>query len=218
MWLTNPNIPRVQVAMPTPQRFQVMTWLEAGGYTACGNEPTEAECRQKIQAFCPDVILLTICLRQESGWRTMTTIRAIHPAVKIILLAEIVNPIGLARAITYGAVAYLPNTISQKQLLATVETVIDGVQLFDPHILQATMAGVATGVLAGKQQDVSTELTEAEERVLRLLVSGLDNAGIAQHLNVTINTIKTHMRHVFHKIQVKDRTQAAVWAVRQGLG
>ncbi len=59
-------------------------------------------------------------------------------------------------------------------------------------------------------------LTDAELRVLRLIGQGLDNAAIAQSLSLSPNTIKTHVRHIFEKLQVSDRTQAALWAVRHG--
>ena len=59
-------------------------------------------------------------------------------------------------------------------------------------------------------------LSDAELRVLRLIGQGLDNAAIAQSLSLSPNTIKTHVRHIFEKLQVSDRTQAALWAVRHG--
>jgi DNA-binding NarL/FixJ family response regulator len=59
-------------------------------------------------------------------------------------------------------------------------------------------------------------LSEAERRVLRLIGQGLDNATIADSLSLSPNTIKTHVRHIFDKLHVSDRTQAALWAVRHG--
>ena len=58
---------------------------------------------------------------------------------------------------------------------------------------------------------------DAETRVLRLLAEGLDNDGIAAALSLSVNTVKTHIRHIFEKLNVSDRTQAALWAVRHGM-
>ncbi len=194
--------------------------LERAGFIIVGEAATGREVIAQVDALHPDVVLLDIRMPDGDGLHTLETIKEQHPEVRVIMLTTYANPGYLARAITAGAAGYLTKEADPNQIIGAIRAAVSGEQLLDFKLLQMALRSVA----AQAPQQVLPEdtlvepLTEQEKAILRLIVAGLSNEEIGQALSITVNTVKTHVRHIFQKLGVSDRTQAAVWAVRHGLG
>ncbi len=193
--------------------------LEREGMQVVGEAATGREAVEKTQALSPDVVLLDIRMPEGDGLWALETIKATHPAVCVIMLTTYANPGYLARAVTAGAAGYLTKETDPDRIVAAIRAAVAGDELLDRNLLRAALRNVApeTELPLAAEEPPLEPLTEQEIAVLRLIAAGLGNEEIGAALAISVNTVKTHIRHIFQKLGVSDRTQAAVWAVRHGL-
>jgi len=125
----------------------------------------------------------------------------------------------LLRALSSGAAGFVLKDIPREELLVTVRAVAAGTSRVDQKFLQTVLHGLedAGDETENNPQDIPEPLTPREMDVLRLLVEGLTNQAIAQTLTLSPGTVKSYLQSVFQKLNVSDRTQAAVKAIRLGL-
>jgi len=193
--------------------------LEREGMQVVGEAATGHEAVVKTQELSPDVVLLDIRMPDGDGLWALETIKARHPEVCVIMLTTYANPGYLARAVTAGAAGYLTKETDPDRIIAAIRAAVAGDELLDRNLLRAALHNVMsqTDVRIEPEEPPLEPLTEQELAVLRLIAAGLGNEEIGEALSISVNTVKTHIRHIFQKLGVSDRTQAAVWAVRHGL-
>lgn len=193
--------------------------LEREGMQVVGEAATGRETIAKTRELSPDVVLLDIRMPDGDGLQALEAIKADQPQVSVIMLTTYANPGYLARAVAGGAAGYLTKETDPDQIVRAIRAVVAGDELLDRELLQAALRNVATETTIESEPDELPiePLTEQELTVLRLIVAGLGNDQIGKSLSISVNTVKTHVRHIFQKLGVSDRTQAAVWAVRHGL-
>ncbi len=174
---------------------------------------------EMVNDLHPDVLLLDIRMPDMDGLRALAAIKAAHPQISVIMLTTYANPEYLARAISLGAAGYLSKEVDPQRIPRAVRAAATGETLLDRTLLQAALKNVAAPppVDAEPAALPIPDLTDQETIVLKLIVEGLNNDAIADTLSISRSTVKTHVRHIFQKLDVSDRTQAAVWAVRHGL-
>ncbi len=201
-------------------REGLRTILERAGIEVVGEAASGREAVEKTETLRPDVVLLDIRMPDEDGLHALTRIKERAPETRVIILTTYTNPGYLAQAIIAGATGYLTKETSPNQIVGAIRAAVAGDQLLDRSVLEMALRSVASRRSASSEsaEDLVEPLTEQEELVLRLIAAGLNNEEIARTLSITVNTVKTHVRHIFQKLGVSDRTQAAVWAVRHGLG
>ena len=183
----------------------------------------EREAIEQANATRPQVMLLDIRMPDLDGLQALSAIKEAQPQTAVIMLTSHTYPAYLSRAVALGAAGFLSKEVDPDKIPASVRAAAEGNHLLDRDLLKMALA---TAVSDSPHPQTTGEpgmapiaddlLTDAELRVLRLIGQGLDNAAVAQSLNLSPNTIKTHVRHIFEKLQVSDRTQAALWAVRHG--
>lgn len=197
--------------------------LEREGFQVVAEASTGREAIEQVSAHNPQVVLLDIRMPDLDGLQALAAIKEAHPHTAVIMLTSHAYPAYLARAVAFGAAGFLSKEVDPAKIPATVRAAAEGNHLLDRELLQTALATAVadyptpqsvTGAAPNPIPD--NLLTEAEWRVLRLIGQGLDNAAIAHSLHLSPNTIKTHVRHIFEKLHVSDRTQAALWAVRHG--
>lgn len=169
------------------------------------------------KALQPDVMLLDIRMNNGDGLQALPQIKAASPHTSVIMLTTYANPGYLARAISNGASGYLSKETNPDQIVRAVRAAASGEELIDRSLLEATLSqAVDTTTPTSEPIDMPIEpLSERELEVLRLMVQGLSNLIIAETLNISVPTVKTHVQHILQKLHVSDRTQAALLAVRQ---
>ncbi len=193
--------------------------LEREGLRVVGEARTGREAIALAESLSPNVVLLDIRMPDLDGLQALAAIKAARPETSVIMLTSHANPGYLARAVAHGAAGFLSKEVDPDRIPAAVRAAAAGDHLLDPALLRAALASAAVETSIVPEPDAAPAdlLTDAETRVLRLLAEGLDNDAIAAALSLSVNTIKTHIRHIFEKLNVSDRTQAALWAVRHGL-
>ena len=162
----------------------------------------------------PDVILLDIRMPDDDGLSTLEKLRAKAPECKVVMLSTYDNPTYVARSVAFGAADYVLKAAPRQDLIEAITAAATG-QSPSRHGELKKVA--ATMKIRQTLADDDVPLTPRETQVLRNLALGLSNKEIGKSLEISIETVKEHVQNILRKINVKDRTQAAVWAVRKGL-
>ncbi|WP_353948176.1 response regulator transcription factor [Sporolactobacillus sp. Y61] len=159
----------------------------------------------------PEVILMDLIMERGNGIDATKEILAKHPLRKIIILTSYYDDQQVFPAIKAGATSYLLKTSSAEEIIEAIHKAHNGKTVLDGKVAQKIVAGYH------RQPALSDQLTEREREVLRLIADGRSNAEIAKVLFIGIKTVKTHVSSILGKLNVSDRTQAAVYAYQHHL-
>ena len=181
--------------------------LKVVAEAASGREAVEA-----AKAHAPDVVLMDLLMPGMDGVETTRAVKEASPESHVVVLTSHHDDAYVFAALRAGALGYVLKTIGAEELAGTVRRAARGEPTLHPSIALRLMQNVR-----GEQEDVTSELTPRELEVLKLIAEGLTNADIAERLGVAEKTVKGHVGNVLSKLQVHDRTQAAVYAWREGV-
>ena len=167
----------------------------------------------------PDVILLDLVMPGMDGIEATLKIVESNPRSRVIILTSFGEEDRVFPAIRAGAHGYLLKDIPPDDLVQAVRDAYLGKVQLHPEVARKLMSAVAAKEEspAGQAGPPFGELTEREVEVLRLIAEGLNNREIAERLVISDKTVKTHVSSILGKLQLEDRTQAAIYALRHGL-
>jgi DNA-binding NarL/FixJ family response regulator len=175
-----------------------------------GEATTGAEAVELTRALLPDVVLLDIQMPDMDGIAAATAIRAVAQAA-VLILSSFNDDARVYAAMRAGVQGYLLKEMSGAALVAAIRGVAGGAPQLHPKIARRLMERAAA------PEDPLGQLAQRELEVLRLIAGGRSNKEIGLALDLTENTVKTYVREILSKLNVVDRTQAALLAVRYGL-
>lgn len=179
-----------------------------------GEATTADETLSKLKADKVDVVLLDVRLKDSDGLNLLARIKMDFPQLQVLVYSGYDNPTFVARAVALGAAGYLLKETAVTELVAAIQQVAAGESTWTRESLRRVTGALATPRVANP---VSVPLTQRENDVLKLIAEGATNKVIAKDLRISYETVKEHVQNILKKIGVSDRTQAAVWAVRNGL-
>ena len=180
----------------------------------------------KVEQHSPEVVLIDIHMPVMDGLTATRRIKEKYPRTSVIVLTLYNNEQYVIEAVKAGAAGYLLKNSSRDEISKTIREVNNGGLLIKTTMLQKALAGAIEGGGAGNLDfrgkpwgtDAEFEALSARElEVLKLLVEGMTNKDIGAQLFITEDTAKKHVQNIIYKLQVSDRTQAAVKAIRMGL-
>ncbi len=184
-----------------------------GGFTVLAEAEHGTQAVELARTAQPDVILMDIVMPDMDGVGAIRQIMRETPSARIIALTMYRQEQYMLDAIRAGARGFLLKTVDARVLIAAIEAVHRGDYLIDPIIA----AHVLSEFHLQMPEPARVEpLTESEMAVLRLVAQGVDNQDIAQALNYSVYTVANRLRTIYEKLHVTNRTQAALYALRQG--
>jgi DNA-binding NarL/FixJ family response regulator len=193
------------------------------GIEVVGIATDGVEAIEKVAHVCPDVVLMDLRMPGMNGIEATRLIRKRYPDVKVLILTTYGTDEWLFEAVRSGASGYLLKGTPREALIAAVKGTAIGRTHVDPEIAGRLFEQVAQSDI-GSLRDTPSEgatlletLSERELDVLRLLARGLTNTDIAGRLYLSEGTVRNYVSAILSKLEVSDRTQAAVLALRYGL-
>lgn len=202
-----------------------LTLEQIDGFQVVGEANDGRVAVDNVIRIKPDVVLMDIGLPTMDGIEATRQVKEQAPDTRVIMLTSHDSDRDVFAALAAGADGYCLKEVSGTQLAMAIRCVADGAAWLDPGVASRVLKACAVGGSASQAQvDVSQRITSNQQSlsqreldVLKLVVDGLSNQEIADRLVVSVETVKTHMRHIMEKMAVSDRTQAAVKAMREGL-
>lgn len=182
--------------------------FEVVGEAVNGTEAVDLACRLK-----PDVILMDIQMSELDGVQATRRIMGDNPQARVIILTMYRRDDYVFEAIKAGARGYLLKDVDWRDLIHAVRTVSEGQAILDPAMAVRVLDEFRR---MGHGDDEGESLSDGEMRVLMLLAQGLDNPAIATELSLAEKTVTNRLSNIYQKLHVNNRTQAALYALRQG--
>jgi DNA-binding NarL/FixJ family response regulator len=171
-----------------------------------------------VRELAPDVVVMDLNMPSMSGVEATRHIAGLSPLTRVIVLTISDEDGDVLDAIVAGACGYLLKDASIDDVVTGIRSAAVGASLISPTIaakvLQRVRASTPDTELA---ESIGTELSDRELEVLKLIASGKDNGQIAAELVISPKTVKNHISNILMKLQIQNRIQAAVYAVRSGL-
>lgn len=171
-----------------------------------GEAETTARGFELFKQTSPDVTLMSLRFQETCAIDELDKFLKFAPKAKIIVLASHAGDAEITRSLQQGAFGYICKDVSEAELLKAVRTVAA-----NRKFIPSDVAGILSEHLGQEP------LTAAERRILEMIVKGLSNKEIAHSSKISENTVKTHIKNIFDKIGVSDRTSAATTAIKRGL-
>jgi two-component system, NarL family, response regulator DevR len=165
----------------------------------------------------PDVVLMDVRLPDGTGIEACREIRRECQDVQVLFLSSFTDEDVLVSALLAGGAGFLPKDINEDRLLRAIETVATGESIFDTATRRAVMLKLQQRApIAAAAPPLLTKLSRQEQRVVQLVAEGKTNKEIASDLTLSDNTVRNYIAHIFHKLKISRRAQAAAMVSRAG--
>lgn len=165
--------------------------------------------------LAPDVALMDLVMPGMDGVETTRQLKRVSPSTQVIVLTSFDDEEHILPAIRAGALSYLLKHVRTDELVDAVRKAARGEVVMSPQVAARVMRELRQG--PGEKSNIETDLSEREMEVLRLIAEGRQNAEIAGTLVISEHTVKRHVSNILSKLHLADRTQAAVYAWREGM-
>jgi NarL family two-component system response regulator LiaR len=189
--------------------------FEVVGEAGSGGEAALLAAALLAADLAPDVVLMDLVMPEMDGVTATRLIKQHSPRSQVIVVTSYHEDEHIYPAIRAGALSYLLKSVGLDELVGAVRKAARGEATLHPHVA-ARLAQELHGASAGTRWLYDT-LSEREREVLGLIATGLTNAQIAERLVISERTVKSHVNNILSKLQVADRTQAAIFAWREGV-
>jgi DNA-binding NarL/FixJ family response regulator len=193
----------------------------AGPIEIVGEADNGADAIAQVIEQQPSVVLVDIDLPGKNGIETTRCIKQQLPDTRVVIFTGHTDDERLFDAIEAGADAYVVKSSDMENLVLAIRAVLSGAVWLDPLVAVKVMKASASGYMRGGGQGGDGEqrdlLSEREKEIVKLIAAGMSNQSIAKKLYLSVDTIKTHIRHIMEKMDVNNRTEAVVKAMKMGL-
>lgn len=192
--------------------LEIQDDIEVVGEAADGDEGVA-----RAEELRPDIVLMDVKMPGTDGIEALRELRRLENPARVLVVTSFTEQRTVVPALRAGAAGYVYKDVDPDALAGAIRSINAGHVLLQPEVAGALLsdqAGGGTGAGAGR----GSVLTEREREVLELIADGRSNREIARALVLSEKTVKTHVSNILMKLDLADRTQAALWAVRHGMG
>jgi DNA-binding NarL/FixJ family response regulator len=191
---------------------------EEGGVEIVGEAGGGQEALRIVRELAPDVVVMDLNMPGMTGVEATRHITSFAPLTRVVMLTISDQDSDVIDAILAGACGYLLKDSSIQDLMAGIRAASMGESLISPTIAAKVLQRIrASSTQPQIESTIRAELSEREIDVLKLIANGKDNAMIAAELHISPKTVKNHISNILMKLQIDNRIQAAVYAVRSGI-
>lgn len=200
-------------------RAGIASLLKAWRMDVVGQAANGVEAIELTRKLEPELVLMDIGMTPCNGLEATRVIKTELPEVKVIIVTVSEDDQDLFEAIKSGAEGYLLKGMSEEELSSTLEKIAAGEPALSPQLAVKILDEFTRMAREGTARAADTEggLTEREREVLRLVADGATNREIGSQLAISENTVSFHMKNILAKLHLKNRAQAAAFAIRTGL-
>lgn len=185
-----------------------------GSIEVIGEASNGVECLEKLEVLSPDVLLLDINMPEMNGIDVLKQLKETESDVKVLILTVHNELEYLLKAIDIGVDGYILKDSESSELKKAIDIICKGENYIQPSLIPALNNQLANRDIDRDKIDL---LTSREYEVLIQVANGMSNKEIATNLNISERTVKNHISNIFKKIDVSDRTQAAVFAIKNNI-
>ena len=192
--------------------------LEEQTVQVVGEAADGASAIRLVRELAPDVVVMDLNMPGMTGVEATRQVTSLAPLTRVVVLTISDQDEDVMNAILAGACGYLMKDSSIQDLMQGIRAAAIGESLISPHIAAKVLQRMrATGTSEQDAATIRAELSDREIQVLKLIANGKDNAQIAGELHISPKTVKNHISNILMKLQIDNRIQAAVYAVRSGI-
>lgn len=198
----------LKAVLEQDEGIQVVTLAENG-----------KEAFEKCAAYQPDVVLMDMRMPDYDGAYGIRSIKDRHPQIKVLVLTTFDDEETIDKAVSSGADGYILKEMSDEKVIAAVKSVHAGISVFGSGVYQTMRSRMEEGKAKEgfSPQKSELEFTGREQDVIKLVAQGFDNKEIATQLFLAEGTVRNQISKLLEKVDLKDRTQLAIYAVKHGL-
>jgi len=201
-------------------RRGLKAFLEHEGMGVIASAATGSQAVDATIKYRPDILILDIAMLDLDGLAVLSIVKFLVPETRVIILTALDDRSYVSRARELGADGYFSKGVENDYLVQTIRGIErgKGPSIFTKTIPTPTVPKEFNIPSPGNKQKSSNghTLTKKETLILSLVSMGIDNGEIAERVSITHNTLKTHLRKIYSKLSVSDRSQAVIWALRNG--
>jgi len=192
--------------------------LEEQGVNVVGEAENGETAIRLASDLAPDVVIMDLNMPGFGGVETTRRLSSLAPLSRVVVLTISADDDDVMNAVMAGACGYLLKDSSIQELIAGISAASEGESLISPQIAAKVLQRLrAQSKDADAAETIRAELSDRELQVLKLIANGKDNAQIARELFISPKTVKNHISNILMKLQIENRIQAAVYAVRSGI-
>jgi DNA-binding NarL/FixJ family response regulator len=192
--------------------------LEEEGVNVVGEAENGETAIRLASDLTPDVVIMDLNMPGAGGVETTRRLSSLAPLSRVVVLTISADDDDVMNAVMAGACGYLLKDSSIQELIAGIRAASEGESLISPQIAAKVLQRLrAQSKDADAAEVIRAELSDRELEVLKLIANGKDNAQIARELFISPKTVKNHISNILMKLQIENRIQAAVYAVRSGI-
>jgi DNA-binding NarL/FixJ family response regulator len=199
-------------------RTGLKTLLEEQGVNVVGEAANGQTAIRMVSELAPDVVIMDLNMPGLTGVETTRKLAGIAPLTRVVVLTISADDEDVMDAVMAGACGYLLKDSSIQELIMGIRAAAGGESLISPQIAAKVLRRLrAQSSSVDAAETIRAELSDREIEVLKLIANGNDNAQIARELFISPKTVKNHISNILMKLQIENRIQAAVYAVRSGI-
>jgi DNA-binding NarL/FixJ family response regulator len=192
--------------------------LEEQGVKVVGEAPNGQIAIRLVSDLAPDVVIMDLNMPGLTGVETTRHLVGVAPLTRVVVLTISADDDDVMNAVMAGACGYLLKDSSIEDLIAGIRAAAAGESLISPQIAAKVLQRLRSqSTNEDAAETIRAELSDREIEVLKLIANGKDNAQIARELFISPKTVKNHISNILMKLQIENRIQAAVYAVRSGI-